>query len=396
MAKTVSNLRDSVSGMLQGLNLNNVKNLNTALERTARELLVALDIPEAVSHNNFILYDGVTDYTVPSDILASGILDIRPQGVERTPSDGVQKMYGDQFDREKLYTPYGYKTTIEYNKGTGILRVVSSFPLPRIELDTMTYTTGWTAAGTATALTTDSANYWQAPSSLIFQLASGSGTLTKTIPSTDLTAYQGLGVVFLAIYAPTIANLTSITLRLGSSSANYYSVTSSAGFVKAFAAGEWMLVAFDLATASTTGTPVITAMDYVDLIFATSGSIANFHVGDLFVALPSPSTLIYSTPNIFLPSGSSTPNDTITANDDTVLLNDAAYAIYELKCAVSIAQQQGGTLASGTITILEQKLNGVRGYRGILIQPGLLDLYRADNPSQELRMTGSYYDSIDG
>lgn len=390
--KTVSYLRDSVSGMLQGLNLNNVSNLNGAFERVARQTCSLLDIPEATLRNNFTLYDGVTDYPAPSDLFASAIVDIRPQGQTRWSGDSVTKQYGDQFDQEKGFAT-STKTTVEYDKGTGIIRVVSPYPTARIELDSMTVTTGWTAAGSASALTADATVYWQAPASLRFLLTGAStGTLTKSTTSQDLTSYLGVGVAFLAFRTPSGSNLTSIELRIGSDASNYYSVIVTTGFLKAFTSGDWMLAAFNLASATTVGTPVITAIDYTQIRIVHAATLTNFYVGDLWISLPTPSTMIYETDAIFIPSGSTSPINTVTATSDSIMLNDAAYAIYEVKCAIDIAQQQGGTLASGVIATLAQIINGVRGYRGVLVQPGLLDLYRAQNPSQVLRTSSQYYD----
>lgn len=398
--KTVADLKTSVSGMLTGISLNTIPGgVEQVFERTARETLVQLDIPEAVARAAMNLYSGVFDYTAPSGMFASGIIDIRPQGKDRSSSNLVEKQFGDQFDREKGFVDQGVKFTVEYDNGTGTLRVVTGLTPPEVVLDAMTDTTGWTVDGAvATSLTTDQAIFWQSPSSLMFQLGSGIGTLTKTITATDLTLYKSVGMVFLAIYAPSITNLSSITLRLGSSSTKYYEVTATTGFIMPFTAGQFMLVGFDLSTAITApgGTPTITAMNYVQLRVTTTGSITNFHMGELFISLPTPVMLAYNTPNIFLPTASSTPLSTITNSADTVLLNDAAFAIYEIKCAINVASSKGGTLASGLIATLAQTLNGVRGYRGVLIQPGLLDLYRADNPSQELRPGGTYYGGLQG
>lgn len=373
--------------MLQGLNLNNVTNLNTALERVARQTCVLLNIPEATLRSNFVLYDGVVDYPAPTDLFASAIVDIRPQGQTRWPGDSVTKQYGDQFDQDKGWT-ISTKTTVEYDKGTGILRIVSPYPTARIELDAMTSTTGWTAAGSAGSLTTDSTVYWQAPASLRFTLTgASSGTLTKSIASQDLTSYLGVGVAFLAFRTPSGSNLTSIQLKLGSDASNYYSITVTTGFLKAFTTGDWMLAAFDLSTATTTGSPTITAIDYAQITITHAATLTNFYVGDLWISLPSPATMIYETDAIFIPSGSTTPQNTITATSDSIMLNDAAYSIYEVRCAIDVAQQQGGTLADGVIKTLLQVLNGIKG-----IQPGLLELYKAENPSQVLRTSASYYD----
>ncbi len=77
---------------------------------------------------------------------------------------------------------------------------------------------------------------------------------------------------------------------------------------------------------------------------------------------------------------------------DSVLLTDEALSLYEHECAILVANQQGGDLANGLVTVLNQELNGVRGYRGLLIQPGLLDLYRSNNPSQRAKLIQNWYD----
>lgn len=393
--KSVANLKDSVSAILQGLNLNNVKNLFTAFERTARQVAQKISIPDAMGRYNLSLYDGVINYLSPSDIFGSSLLDIQPQGVSRNENDYVYKAYISDFDRTKAFLPNGTEVTFEWSKGVPIARIVSTRPISRIELDPMTATTGWTAGGSASGITLDSTVFYQEPGALRFLLTGAStGTLTKTISRQDLTSYVGVGVGFLAIYIPpsqTLANLTSITLKIGTDASNYYTVTATAGMLGAFVLGEWLLVPFDLATATTVGTPTVNNIVYTQISIVTAGTITNFYVGDLWISLPSPHTLIYQTASIFQVSGQN-PSSSINTVADNIILNDNVYAIYELECAVTIAQQQGGDLASGVIKGLNEQLNGIRGYRGVLIQPGLIDLYRADNPSQMIRTVGNYYD----
>ena len=394
--QTVALLKGSVSGQLQGLNLNNVKNLNEALQRSARQTVSLLDIPEATVKQTLTIYDGVTDYPAPVTMFGTSFVDIRPQGTTRYIGDTVQKMPGDQFDREKSWIGSETDITCEYDNGIGVVRVVTPYPTPRIELDPMTATTGWVASGSASGLTTDSTVIWQVPSSLRFTLTGAStGVLAKTIPQVDLTTYLGVGVAFLAFRTASAANLTSITLKIGSDSANYYSVTVTSGFVKVFTDNEWMLTAgFDLSTATKVGNPVITKMAYVEIDVLTAGTIANMWVGDLWIALPYPAQLLFKTSSVFIPLGKSIPQSTITADTDSITFTDEAYAIYEVMCAKEVAMQQGGTLASGVVDGLDQKLNGVRGYRGILIQLGLLDIFRSNNPSDRLRQVANYYEGF--
>ena len=219
--KTVSNLRDSVSGILTGINLNSVQNLNGAFERAARELCTLIYVPEASGKQAITLYDGVFDYATPTTIFGGSLVDFRPQGMSRTANDYVLKQPIAVFDRTKAYLQNGYQMTFEYVKGVGRVRIVSAKPTPRIELDSMTETTGWTAAGSASGLTKDTTVFWEEPAALRFTLTgSSAGTLTKTITSQDLTDYTGVGVVFLAIRTPSASSLTSIEIRIGSDASN--------------------------------------------------------------------------------------------------------------------------------------------------------------------------------
>lgn len=395
MQHSIANLKDSVSGILQGLNLDNVTNLHTAFERTARQLAQKISIPTAMGRSSLVLYDGVIDYPAEDDLFGSNIVDIQQQGVSRNPNDYVYKANISDFDRTKNWLPNGTQITFESRKGTDIMRLVSVLPTPKIELDPFTATTGWTASGIASGVTLDSTVFYQNPGSLRFLLTgAGTGTLTKTISRQDLTNYAGVGVVFLAIRIPstnTLANLTSINVKLGSSASAYYSVTSTTGFIGAWTLGEWLLVALDLASATTTGTPTVTNITYAQINIVTAGTITNFYIGDLWIALPTPTTVIYETASIFMASGAN-PSQSITTVDDTIMLSDPAYVIYEHECAYAVAFQQGGSLSSLVLATISVILNGQTSRNGMKVQSGLYDLYRSDNPSQKLIQVGSYYE----
>lgn len=394
--KIVSNLKDSVAAFLSGINLNNVANLNGALERAARVLIQKADIPEASGVQNMVLYSGVTDYACDTRIFGTAIKDIRPQGISRPPSDYVYKRPGETFDRTKGFLPNGTMATFEYANGVPIIRIVSKIPLPMNVIDTMDEIGNWVAAGTASSLTQDTAVYYQSPASLRFTLGTGTGTLTETLSnSVSLTSYQGVGVAFLAIQIPvnaTAADLTSITLKLGSSSANYNSVTSTQGFLGAWVSGEWLLVAFDQSLATTVGSPNWSAIQYVQVSLASTQNMINFRVGGLWISQPSPTQILYQSAAIFIPNGSQTALTTITDNTDTIILNDPAYSLYEYESALSILQQTGGGTSDATMSQLEAVLNGSRTRTGVVISLGLYDLYRGKNPTEALSTTGNYYD----
>ena len=384
--KIVGQLKDSIAGILTGTNLNNVTNLNGAIERAVRVMAQEVDVPESSDRQSLMLYNGVYDYPAPLSIFGGAINDLRPQGMGRTPLDVVYKNDITMFDTTKAFLPNGYQTTFEFRKGVGIMRVAQVKAQIKAEIDTMTDTTGWTASGDASGLTTDQTVYWKAPASLRFNLAaSGSqGLLTKTLTSTDLSSYIGTGVIFLAIYTPNATALTSIAVRLGSDASNYIEITETEGFLGAWTANNWLLVALDTSVGTTTGVPDYTKVTYTRVAINYDGTaMPNFRVGDLFISLPSPHELLFQTASIF--KVGETLSNTITDDNDEIILNDAAYTLLEYEGAQQVCFQMGGDLSSGSLATIKSILHGAGNDLGLYAR------YRADNPSQEVRLTGAWY-----
>ncbi len=388
--KTVSALKDSVAGLLAGLDMQNVPDLDGTLERAMANMLTRCFIPEASGIQNISLFGGVTDYPVSTNLYEADIVDIRPQGVSRPVWDFTVKTNQANFDRTKSYYWNGTRVALQYNNGIPIARIVTQGTTPQVILDQMNDTTGWTASGTASGLAQDNSSYWQSPSSLRFNLTTGTGTLTKAINSANISSYQGIGVVFLAVSIPDVSVLTSITLKLGSSSVNYDSVTSTEGFTGAWTEDNWLLVPFDFATASTTGTPDWSAIDYAQVSITTTGTETNFHVGQLFISLSTPYQILYQSPTIFLASGATSPTSTITANTDEIILNTAPYNIYLYESAYAVLENMSGDLANKMFDKISTRL-GIDTRTGKVIG-GLYEPYMADNPSEQLRQGNSYYD----
>ena len=382
---TVGELKDGVSGLLQGLDLNNVTGLNKALERATRILAQKADVPEASSKQSITIYSGVTDYLANTNVFGGAVTDFRPQGVSRTVLDYVYKKPIAEFDRTKAFLPNGYQLTFEYDKGVQIVRIASPKPTSRVILDTMKETTGWTAGGSASGLSQDQTVYYESPSALRFLLTGASvGTLTKTINSVDISDYEDVGVVFLAIRIPdgaTASDLTSIAVRIGSSASAYDEVSNTSGFLGSWVSGEWLLVAFDFSGATSTGIPDWDAITYIQVRITHGATFTNFRVGGFWISLPSPHELHYQTAAIFLRNNAL--SKTITDDDDQIILNDAAYNLYEHECAVVIAEQSSGGNLDPVALAYKNKLNNE-----------LYPVYIADNPSQEIRVIGSYYDEL--
>lgn len=388
MLHTVGELKAGVQAILQNIPLNKVVNLNGAIERAARTVVQQADVPEASGVEPITLYDGVYYYLAPETIFGGAINLIRRQGEASSPLDYNYKVPTERFTRNKQLLPNGYMMDLEYMNGTALLGISSPIPKPKIVLDPMSSTDGWTLSGTANSLRTDYTSYFQQPASLRFNLV-GNGTahLSKTLQSpVQMEAYEGVGVAFLAIQIPeTPELLTNISVSLGSGQFDVDTVSVNKGFLGAWVSGTWLLVAFDFAKATRSGVPDWNNIDYLRVSLTHSGGMVNMRTGYLFISLPSPQEILFQSSAIFKAQNGD-PKQTITTDGDTVILNDAAYQLFEYEASIAVALQQGGDLASGEIQTLRALLYGSQN------DVGLYNLYRADNPSQELRTVGSWYD----
>lgn len=384
MSYLVSNLKDSISGLLSGINLDNVLNANGAIERSARSLVQKADIPDAVHKEAITVYDGVYDYAIPSKIFGGALIDFRQQGVARNITDYVYKKPVEMFDRTKHILPSGAMITFEHDKGVGLARIVSAKVRGKVLLDSMADDDGWTVGTDASGLAVDETVFYESPASLRFNLsASGAtGTLTRTINSVDMTEYDGVGVGFLALRIPS-ANLTSVELRVGSDASNYWSVTRTQAMLGAFKANAWQLVDFDLASATETGTVDASHIDYVQILLSYDGTaMTNVRAGHLFFSLPSPHEMLFQSAAIFQQAGAD-PELTIHDDNDEVLLNGSAFTLLELEASLEILLQSGGSLNDPAYLTIDKRLNDPLN--------GLYALYRADNPSEEIRQVGTWY-----
>lgn len=388
---TVSNLRQAVSAILTGIDLDEVPDLYGSFQRAVSTTIQKAPILEASGRDPIMLYDNVFDYNAPETIFGGALIDVRPQGVPRNVWDDVEKQPILRFDLGKNYsTPSGYRVTFESRKQDIIMRIAQNFAKKSICLDPMTQTTGWTLAGNASGLAQDTTVFYHQPASLRFNLtaAGTQATMTKALTSQlNLSDYQGVGVAFLAIYMPSAAPITSVSVKIGSSPTDYYQVTETEGFLGTFYSNDFLLIAFDLAGVAATGAPDFSAVDYLQVIINYNGiAVPNVRLGDLFICLPSAHEVLFYSPAVFV-AGTADASVYITTDDDTILFHPASYNIYVQEAAREIAKNQGSDIASGLIQGIDIVLEGQGNKLGLYGQ------FRGDNPSEELRQIGSYYDS---
>jgi len=389
MSYTIANAKDDLEGIMGGTTVNEITNINSLFARAGRRVLSRINPAETLRRTYITLYDGVYDYTPPSDLKDKEVRDLKPQA-NRTSGDNFNQLSGEEFDLRKT------NNTIQVVDidGSKVLRVAKSLSPGAVTFATMNETTGWTADGVGlTDLSQDTLYYISGSASLKLNKASGqtSGTLTNSsLSSLDLTTYQNDAAAFLWVYLPSTpaaADLTSITVRWGSSASDYYEATASAPHNRsAFHAG-WNLVRFDWPT-SDTGTPDITAIDYLRLSVTTStDAISAIRFDHFFFSLGKVYELEYYSDCIFRDTTGSWTT-TIAANvaDDTIInLGTTSYNIFLYEAALSAAQQQQGEKSAADRITFKEELFGTGS------NPGLYAEYHQSNPDEAISSQSTYY-----
>jgi hypothetical protein len=129
--------------------------------------------------------------------------------------------------------------------------------------------TSWLTDGDATNITLDSYEKQQGAGSLNFDVdvsVSGSNyaaVYRDDLPEMDLSAYVDTGSLIFDVYLPDVTEITSVTLYWGSSVANYYSATVTTDIDGAAFQDGWNTIKIDWSSATMTGTPDTTAMNYI-------------------------------------------------------------------------------------------------------------------------------------
>ena len=145
----------------------------------------------------------------------------------------------------------------------------------------------WTAGGDA-AVTADATIFQIGTKSMKIALtfSTGTGTVTKTTSIGDVSAITGVssgtpvrGAFSSKIYVNSLANVTSITYRIGSDSSNYASKAVTLG---SLTEDTWAGFNFSLSGATITGTPVWTAVDYQHIIVVCTAD-CDVYFDDMFL-----------------------------------------------------------------------------------------------------------------
>lgn len=360
---TRSTFRQDVQDLLHGtMDTSGTTIQDRVLNRAVREVIADKDIdlrstlrsmPLTLAGKNDIVTESVSgiyetavladildesemyEFAAPRDLKKNKIADVR---LRTNRAIEYELVNPEQFDLWK--TIRNDIIAVKHESGNQKLLVTGvTTPTWKMihNLDTYNGNGTWSAVSDATAVATATSNYVEGAGAVSFTSGLGgtaSGIVNSTMTAVDLTTYQNEDL-FLWVYIPNITGLTNFVLRWGSDASNYYerTVTMTAEELS-FAVG-WNLLKFNWASATTTGSPTITAISYVyfSMTKATDkASVAGWIVDRLVAQVNTGADVLYYS-KFGWQTSAGLWQETSTADADLLVADVDEYDLYVYKAA---------------------------------------------------------------
>lgn len=263
---TQTQLLSDVNGKIKG-KLGILINSQSTINQGVRQVLSEIDFTSMRRRTILTpnLFDGLFEYAAPTDLKSYGIITVQNQKWSKTPFWTLVPY--EEFMRRQ--DPFKIAISdYDFIKKVFINTKLNDEKTSVSSLDSISAGGGaWEAFGDAINVEADNNNFVEGSGSIKFDISAAAGTTAGIVNSTlnpvDLSGFfKGSSNGIAWAYVVSTTGLTSYTIRYGSDASNYYTktVTTQADGT-AFVVG-WNLLNFDLATFTTVGTPVETAMDY--------------------------------------------------------------------------------------------------------------------------------------
>lgn len=386
MAYSVTNLINDVTSVIHGTTANKVPNIYAHISRAARQVLQDVDPKETqrIVQLASQVFNQVYDYPIPSDVKGDRIIDLRLTA-GRVPREVFTQDYAVTFDSQKTLNLNNALYT-QWNSGVKTLRIEAPFLTAPTQISDTGSTTDWSATSGASNLSLDSTNYIAGGGALVFDLDAGpvNGYIeNSSLTSLDLSAHFDTSTLFTWVYFPTGADITSVNLRWGSDSSNYYNYTATTNQEgNAFEDG-WNLCAFPWDSATTVGSPDDTAIDYVRVTIVYDGTLqTGVKVCNIVSTLGYIFELQYYSKYLFRNASTNAFQEKVSdATDDTLVINldTDSYNLLFNKTAFFVSQALQGADAQYDATFWDSE------YQKALVK------YQKLNPSEALKKGEFYY-----
>ena len=293
------------------------------LKRANNYFLHDYKMPTAQRSFDLLVYPGVVEYAGPSDLLAI----MEPE----KPHGLFSPNFTHQTQREFVHYPHGKLTGYKFERGTRYLLVNDDTGSSvRVHACNDTDDNGtWAVSGDGASLVQDQNIFTEGSGSLKFTVTGSGGTTTLTISdmsAINLTDIKDVGRIFLDLQCPasnTVA-VSNVRLRIGSSASAYYEMSATVRFRGDTILNGWGLIELDFTSYTTTGSPDVTALNYIQIVIThgTTGINGAYRLDNIFAAEPAYYQLPYYSKNNVLDGDAVTYKQFPTDTDDTILCPD--------------------------------------------------------------------------
>jgi hypothetical protein len=344
MSYSINTANSWLSSKIHGTTVNQVSGLNELHNYAARKLLNDIDPIETVRKTltTTPLFNQVWDYACPSDLKGNRIIDISPQYI-RTPGQIITQTFNQPFDIDKNKNFPPSEATIQWNNQVKTIRINDTSLPQGVLLEACNAVGNLTAGGTASTLAVDNVNYASGAGSLSFNVTTGTGYISETLPSTlDMSTQLNQASLFYYLYLPAGSALTSTEIRWGSSSGAYYSRTlTSTNEGNAFATG-WNLIRGDWNGATVVGSPNVTKIAYLYIGVTVTSAQTGIRVDNVISNMGIYRTLEYYSKFLFRDGTTGVFQENVTDVSNLINLDTDSYNLYLNLLGFYSAQQLQG------------------------------------------------------
>lgn len=346
MALNIQLLENRLLRYLHGTTLDQVTNPLDLIYDSAQQLILDIDPQETKVIAQIPIFNGVYDYTCPTDLKGNGAIDIAPQ-VNRQWSDYYSQQFNQDFDLSKL-TSLRDSFTVLFNSSTKSLRInAPTLPPPTIlnQASGITNNGTWAVDGVGcTNLIADNTNFVAGAGSLQFNFSAGqtTGYLELTgMNAVDITSMLNQGYQFFSTYLQSASHVSNVNLRWGQNVTNYYSQNITLNQLGKVFNNGWNLLDCPWLGATVTGSPT-PKITYLRVTFTYDGTAMVNRINNFFTVMPLICNLEYYSKYLFRDGTTGIYQEVPTDPSNLINLDTESFNLLAYQCGLQMAQQQQG------------------------------------------------------
>lgn len=375
-----------------------------AVNESARRMLSRVD-PSETKTTDYLEYgqfDNLYQYKAPKFLKENKIIDLSPQ-IGRNRTIDLNQVSQRTFDKYKegfsivtkngekyihinakpnfyydnMYTPSGYLSNT-YQDFTNVNTCYERYNLN--SCDSLVNDGTWNVFGSTSNLIVDKLNFLNGTGALRFSIDNNlfGGLDCIDMKPKSINPYMQTGSIFAKIYIPKKENVVSISLKIGSSVNDYYTITVTAPHDSENFINGWNILKFPLDWLDITGTPDPKSITRLRFEFNTNGaSMDDVRIDSVTVSNGFLWEVSYYSDSIFRNPISGSLKNTTDDYSDEIILDYTTYNLLLAETAITIAQEIKYSDSDMNILISQRE----EEYR----------LYNSDNKSESKKIIEKYY-----